>query len=210
MVVAGDAAATTSRILGNELRFRVGLVVDLAMFAGVVILSLALYVIPKTVDRSLALLALLWRMMEAVLGGVTVLAGLLVVLLLNGGDYFTVFEPEQVEALVDLFLGARSIGFSVVIFYLCLGTIVFSYLLFRSRYIPRSLAAFGIVSFSVPLGGSLVSILAPHYAEVAMISYGPGILFEVVIGIWLLVRGVDLQQGDSRQLQQGGNRLPRQ
>jgi hypothetical protein len=62
-------------------------VVDLAMFAGVVILSLALYVIPKTVDRNLALLALLWRMMEAVLGGVTVLAGLLVVLLLNGGEY---------------------------------------------------------------------------------------------------------------------------
>jgi hypothetical protein len=192
LVVDGDAAATTANLRADALLFRVGLVVDLAMFAGVVLLSWALYVLLRTVDQRLALLALLWRMTEAVLGVVTVLIGLFVALLID--------RPGSSTALVDLFLRARAVGFDVVVFFLCLGTIVFCYLLFRSRYVPRALAGYGIVSFAILLIGSLVRLLAPEYAAVAMVSYAPGILFELGIGAWLLVKGVDLRQGDDRLL----------
>ena len=200
LVVDGNAAATTQNIMANELLFRIGLAVDLFMFAGVVLLSLALYIILKTVNKNLALLALLWRMTEAVLGGVTVLAGMVVVLLLNGKDYFTIFGTEQLQALVMLFLNVRTAGFHIVIIFVGLGSIVFFYLFFKSKYIPRILAAFGIASFFLMLVGSLVNILTPHYAELAMLSYAPAILFELTIGAWLLIKGVDVEQWEKSAL----------
>ena len=198
LVVDGNAAATTDNILANALLFRVGLAVDLVMFAGVVLLSLTLYLILKTVDNNLALLALLWRATEAVIGLFAVLAGMFVVLLLDGDNFFTVFKAEQVQALVHLFLQARAIGFDIAIFFLSLGTIVFCYLLLKSRYIPRNLAIFGLISFPVMLLGSLVNILSSGYAEIVMVSYVPGILFEVVVGAWLLFKGLNLQRSDNR------------
>ncbi len=202
LMVDGDAAATASNIMANELLFRSALAIDLVMFAAVVLLSFTLYVILKTVDKNLALLALLWRMAEAVLGGVTVLLGLLAALLLNGKDTLTIFEPEQVQALVDLFLRARANGIDVAIFFVCLGTIVFGYLLYKSRFVPRILAAFGIASFVLMLVGSLSNILFPQYAEWAEMGYGPGALFEIVIGLWLLVKGVNVEYWENRQLRQ--------
>jgi hypothetical protein len=87
-----------------------------------------------------------------------------------------------------------------VLVFLCLGTLVFCYLLFRSRYVPRALAAYGIVSFAILLVGALVRLLAPGYAEAALLSYAPGILFELGIGAWLLLQGVDLRPADDREL----------
>ncbi|HCT77913.1 MAG TPA: hypothetical protein DGG94_17545 [Micromonosporaceae bacterium] len=189
LIVDGDAAATTTNVAANESLFRIGSAVHLVMFAGVVLLSLNLYAILKTVNRNLALLALLWRMAEAIVGVVTVFAGMFVALLIND---FKSFDTQQVQALVDLFLRARAIGFDFVIFFLALGTIVFCYLFYRSRFIPRSLAAYGIASLAIMLVGSLANIVTPRYADLTMVSYAPGILFELGIGAWLLLKGVKL------------------
>jgi hypothetical protein len=65
LIVPGDDAATFNNIMANELLFRIGVAYDLTMFASVVILAWALYVILKTVNKNLALLGLFWRLGEA-------------------------------------------------------------------------------------------------------------------------------------------------
>jgi hypothetical protein len=35
-----------------------------------------------------------------------------------------------------------------------------------------------------------VSLLLPQYKDLAMATWAPGIVFEVVIGVWLLLNGV--------------------
>lgn len=198
LIVEGDPATTTENIMASLSLFRIGLAHGLVMFAGVVVLAWALYVVLRTVNERLALLALLFRMAEAVLGGVTVLAGALIVLLLDGGERLDALEAAQVQALVGLLLDAQAIGFDIVIFFLCLGTIVFCWLFYRSGYIPRLLAGFGILAFGVMMVAALSKILLPQFADLASISYGPGILFELAIGLWLLVRGVDLRAAERR------------
>jgi hypothetical protein len=190
LVVDGDQAATAERIAANETLFRAGLVYDMAMFASVVALSWALFVLLMGVDRHRALLALLWRMAEATIGAVTVLLGVLVVLLVGSEGVRAAFEPAQLQALVDVLLTARTIGYDVTIFFLSLGTIVFCGLLYRSRYVPRVLAGLGIVSFVLLPAATIVSLLLPQYQDLAMAGWAPGIVFEVVIGIWLLLKGV--------------------
>jgi hypothetical protein len=192
LVVPGDDAATFNNIMANEWLFRIGAAYDLIMFASVVILAVALYVILKTVNKNLALLALSWRLAEAILGGVTVLISFIVLQLLNGEAYSAVFKTEQLQALVGLFLDVRTAALEIVIVFLCLGTIIFCYLFFKSRYIPRTLAAWGIFSFILMLIYTFMKIFLPDIE--LMVFFFPAILFEVIIGLWLLFKGVNVEQ----------------
>ena len=197
LIVFGNDAATTNNIMANELLFRIGVVSEIIMFVLVVILSLALYVILKTVSKNLALAALFFRFGEAIIGVViTVLSGLIPLLLLNSE---AVFETEQLRALVGLFLNLRTAGLDIVLIFVGLGGIVFCYLFFTSKYVPRILAAWGIFTYLSMLILSLVSILFPnHPVMIETVLYTLGGFFELIFGFWLLFKGVKVQQGDVR------------
>jgi hypothetical protein len=190
-IIKGDDVATVSNIKAHELQFRIGILGELLMYALVVVLSLALYVLLRTVNRNLALLALLWRLGEAITGAViTVLGGLIPLLLLSGDARM---EPGQVQSLVGLFLDVRTIGLDVVLIFVGLGGTLFCYLFYRSRYVPRILAAWGMVTYLSMLVLAITSMLQPDLPEtVKMIFYAPGALFEILFGLWLLIKGVNL------------------
>jgi len=197
LIVSGNDAATTNNIMANELLFRIGVVSEIIMFLLVVILSLALYVILKTVNKNLALSALFLRFGEAIIGGlVTLLSGLIPLLLLDGE---TTFETEQLQALVGLFLDVRIAGLNIVMIFMGPGGIIFCYLFLKSKYVPGILAVWGIITYSTMLILSFVNILFPNIPEIiSIILFTPGALFEVLFGFWLLFKGVNLQQGDDR------------
>jgi hypothetical protein len=121
-----------------------------------------------------------------------VLTGLIPLLLINGEGSF---EQEQLQALVGLFLQVRNAGLDVVLIFIGMGGTVFCYLFFASKYIPRILAIWGMITYLSMLTLALVSILSPSLPEsVKMIFYAPGGLFEVIIGLWLLIKGVNVEK----------------
>jgi len=197
ILVPGNDAATVDNIMKNELRFRFSIASEFILYAFVVLLSHALYVILKTVNRNLALLALLWRIGEAILGaGITVLTGLIPLLLLNGE---ATFEQDQLQSLVGLFLQLRSAGLDVVLIFIGMGGTLFCYLFFTSKYVPRILAVWGMITYLSMLILSLASILLPNFPEsVKMIFYAPGGLFEILFGFWLLIKGVNVEHWKKR------------
>jgi len=174
LIESGNDAATATNILANESLFRVGIVLVLIIYVSVVVASWALYVILRTVHKNLALLALLLRSAEAVLGAATVLIS---------------------QVLAGRFIDVRTAGLDIVLIFIGLGATVFCYLLFKSRYIPKPLAAWGILTYLSMLSLALVSILFPnHPLMLANVLYGVGASFELVLGLWLVFKGVDLQQ----------------
>jgi hypothetical protein len=141
LIVPGNDAATTNNVTANELLFRIGVASDIIVFLLVVFLSVALYVILKTVNKNLALLALLMRFGEGIIGGVvTVLSGLIPLLLVNAEAGFA---TKQLQALVGLFLDLQNVGLYIVMIFMGLGGAVFCYLFFKAKNIPRILAAWG-------------------------------------------------------------------
>jgi hypothetical protein len=193
LVVPGDDPATVKNITENGLLFRVGIASEILMYVLVVLLSFALYVVLKKVNRNLALLALLWRLAEAIVGAATTIVSGLIPLLILGRE--TPFQPEQIQYLVGLFLNVRVAGLDVVLIFIGMGGTLFFYLFFKSRYIPRLLAVWGMVTYMIMLILSFVSILVPNISEsTKLIFYAPGGLFEIVVGLWLLVKGIDLAQ----------------
>jgi hypothetical protein len=194
LVVPGDPAATIDSITANESLYRLGAAYDLVMYPSVVLLSVALFVILRRVSRGLALLALLWRLGEAIVGTVTVLAALVVLHVLSGGGHSTVVDPQQQQVLVALLLNVRVAGLSILSVFISLGTIVFCYLFYRSRYIPRALSIWGMAAFLLMFVATIASILWPSLpSTVQNVAVIPVVVFEAVIGLWLLIRGIDVR-----------------
>lgn len=193
LIIAGDDAATVANITEHGLLFRISIVLTLFMYSVVVVLAHALYVVLRRVNENLALLAMLLRLAEAIVGVATVLPGIAVVLLLTDSGYATTFQPQQLHALVGLLLDLRVAGMDLVLVLIGLGGTLFCSLFFKSRLIPRPLAAWGIYTYASMVVLATISILIPNHSTVLeVIIYGPGALFELIIGLWLLIKGISL------------------
>ncbi len=189
--VWGDDAATVDNLVNNEMRFRVSVAGEIIVYAVVIPLAHALYVILKRVNKNLALLALLLRVAEAIIGAtVAMLAGIIPLLLLDGE---AAFGQKYMEALTGLFFQVRE-GWDVVMLFYGAGGTIFCYLLFKSKCIPRIISAWGVISGLILLILAPVNIIMPDLLSefVRLVAiYRPLLCFEVVIGVWLLIWGVD-------------------
>ncbi|MBT8452338.1 MAG: DUF4386 domain-containing protein [Deltaproteobacteria bacterium] len=195
LVVSGNHAETANNIIAHESLFRIGIVAVLIIYLSVVVASWALYLILRTVREDLALLALLLRLAEAIVGAATVLISLAALSLLSGQGSSSALEPEQLQSLAGRFIDVRTAGLDVVLVFIGLGATISCYLLFESRYVPRPLAAWGIFTYVSLLFLALVSILFPRHPLVLQsVLYSVGGTFELVFGLWLVFKGINLQQ----------------
>jgi predicted aconitase with swiveling domain len=195
LIAAGDVTATAGNIMANPSLFRTGIAGDLLIAISGIVLTVALYILLKPVDRNLALLALSLKLADAVLAAVTVSLSFIALELLTGEAFFAVSNPEQVQDLVGLFLSLHAAASTIPMVFTSLGFIVFFSLFLKSEYIPGILAGFGIFSYGLLLIYSFITILgaipaAPHLGSFDIIIFAPSILFELAIGLWLLLKGI--------------------
>ena len=73
----------------------------------------------------------------------------------------------------------------------CAGAIIFYSLLDRSRVVPRWLSLWGLIAVFPCLVGTLAAIFG---FQLPFAIYLPYVPFEFVIGIWILVKGVQEPQ----------------
>jgi NADH:ubiquinone oxidoreductase subunit K len=195
--VPGNFAETAHRITGSELLYRIGLSSGLIASLCTVFLAMGLYVAVKPIDNNLALLALAFRMVEAALFGVQVIVNFVVLKLYLGADYVKAFDANQLSVVVNLHSAAHFAVFNIAAIFFSIGSILFFYLLFKSTYIPKLLSGVGVLgSVLIPIVcfGSLIS---PQYAKILQFGWLPVGLAEILVGLWLLFKSVNLQPQDS-------------
>ncbi len=191
LIIDDNAAETARNIMAHERLFRLGIAVDLIEMASMVALLTALYIILKAVNQNLALLAAFWRLMEAAICVVMTLSSFDVLRVLSGADYLRVFEGDRLQALAKLYIGAHGAGYNVAEIFLGLGSTVFGYLWFKSRYIPRALAAWGVFSSLLVAACTFASIIFPDFQNMSFPGcYIPIAIFELTMGFWLLFKGL--------------------
>ena len=190
--VAGNAAETARNIMANERLFRIGIACDLIYCAGLIVLLMALYVILKPINRNLALLAAFCRLVYALAWVVMVLNLFTALRLLSGADYLQVFEAQRLQALAKLYMGTDFDVYYVGLLFYGLASTICSYLLFKSGYIPRALAAFGVISSAWCTVCTFVFIIFPDFDKVVNLWWfdSPITLFEVATSLWLLFKGL--------------------
>jgi hypothetical protein len=191
LIVAGNAAQTARNIMAQETLFRLGIASDLITYAADVVLLVALYVILKPINPSLALLAAFWRLVETSIFIASSLVDFDALRALGTDDYLRGFGTDQLQVLARLSIGAHGAEYIVGLMFFGLGSTVFSYLWFKSRYIPRALAAWGVFSSSLVAACSFVIIIFPGFADIATPGFlVPIAIFELTMGFWLLIKGL--------------------
>ena len=192
LIASGNAAQTARNIMAHERLFRLGTASNLTVFAIDVVLIIALYVVLMPVNRSLALLAAGWGLIETATLVFVTLSDFDVLRILSGADYLHAFEATQLQALARLSLSAHADAYNVGLVLAGLRSTAFCYIWFTSRFIPRALAAWGMFA-SFLMGASAFSfIIVPELAKVVPVEiYGaPIFFFELTMGLWLLLRGL--------------------
>lgn len=191
LIVRGDATQTALNIVGAERLFRLSIAGDLVTYTGVIVLIWAFYVLVRPVNRNMALLAVLFRLAETAVLCVATVNSLVVLRLLSGAADLKTFETGQLHSLANLALSAQGLGMMVGFILLGLGSTVFAYLLLKSGYVPKAIAVWGIFSSLVLAIVTWAILLFPNLGKVMGMAYmGPMGVYEVGLGLWLLIKGI--------------------
>ncbi len=163
LTVPGNAAATAQNIVAHETQFRLTVVCFLTYSLGVVVLLSALYVILKPVNPGLALVGALSRLVFAFLWLLSTLNMLSALRLLGNANYLQVFEPDRLQALAKLYLSANFDDYYVGLPFFGLAATICAWLWFKSNYIPRGLALYGVISSAWCVFCAFVYLIFPHF-----------------------------------------------
>ncbi|GLC24709.1 DUF4386 domain-containing protein [Roseisolibacter agri] len=189
MLVAGDAAATAQRILGQESLFRWG-------FAGFLVeslcdatLTMAFWVLVRPVHRNLAMLMVVLRIISTCGFAAAQVFHFGALTTLRTAPSLAALPPGQAEALAYLLLRIGGFGGALFSTFYGVANVLFGGLLYRSRLVPR---AFGVAMVITGVAFALrtfLLILAPRYASVLLLATAPLAIIPLIA--WLLVKGVD-------------------
>src|SRR2546428_5669118 len=192
LIVSGNAAATAQNIMAHQTQVRITAVCFLTYSLGVLVLLSALYVILKPLNPGLALVGALSRLVFALLWLLSTLNMLSALRLLSNANYLQVFEPDRLQALAKLHLGANFDDYYVGLPFFGLAATICAYLWFKSNYIPRGLALFGVISSAWCVFCAFVYLIFPHFNKIVNDWWFdfPMAVFELVLSFWLLFKGL--------------------
>jgi len=191
-LVWGDDVATARNFAAHEPLLHFYIALSVAYGIGSLVVMAALYVILRPVSRGLALFAVFARLLYSAMWFIQVIGLFSALRIMRGGGFMQVFEPERLQALAGLQLASGWDAYYIGLTFYALGSVFFSYLFFRSRYIPRILAVLGILSALFEGFCGFVYLIDRNFGTIVSVNYYelPVFFFEVAISIWILVRGL--------------------
>jgi hypothetical protein len=192
LIVPGNAVETARNVAAHQTQVRVALTFFLTYSASVVVLLAALYVVLKPVNRTLSLIGALFRLVFAVLWLLTTLNLLGALRLLGSASYLQAFEANQLQGLARFYLAMNFDDYYVGLPFFALAATICSYLWLRSRYIPRVLAGFGVISSGWCVICAFVFLVFPNFGKTVNPYWfdSPMAIFEMVVSFWLLFKGL--------------------
>jgi hypothetical protein len=165
----------------------------------IVLLAFALYVTLKPVDKLLAKIALYWKLGESFISGVMMIFGFQTLRLYTSPDPSGALGSDRTQALIDLTGHATSDAYNIQAIFFSLGSMLFFYLFFKSRYIPRILSAFGVFASICVTITCFASLIFPEHSATLQYGWAPIGIAELITGFWLMIYAVKAQENNNLQ-----------
>jgi hypothetical protein len=188
--VDGDSVAKLARIGEHATNVRLAILITLLECFSALVLAVTLYGITRNQDHELAMLALVCRVAEGVLGTLIIpnYLGLLWLAKVEGGTGAP--DIPTTNALgTFLLMPVPSVPIGTIFF--AVGSTIFSWLLLRGHMVPVSIAWLGVfasgllaVVLPLQLAGFPTGPLTGYY------QWLPALVFQIVLALWLLIKGV--------------------
>lgn len=191
--VPDNAIEATKNILAHESLFRLSLVCYLLYCVATLVVTAALYVVLKPVDRTLSLIAAFWRLLYVIVWAYIVLNFFTALRLISGAGYLKVIEADRLQALAKVFLSGYD-GYYVGLLFWSLASTTCAWLFLKSRYIPRALSAFGLIASLWCVACTISFLIFPKFADIVNLWWFDSgmVIFEIVTSFWLLLKGINV------------------
>ncbi|MCX6050317.1 MAG: DUF4386 domain-containing protein [Chloroflexi bacterium] len=170
----------------NSLTLAIGAVLWLLAAAGDAAHGVLMFPVLKPHRERMAVGYLAARIMDAVFITIMVLFILLQIPL--GSEYLKAVAPNAayLQALSTLLTQGQLYAYSIAMCTLGVSGLMLCTTLYKANLVPRWLAVWGLVGYATILGGMVSAIMGSGLGD--LLSY-PGGLWEVFIGVWLIVKG---------------------
>ena len=191
LVVTGDAVKTVSNVLANPTLFRINILGDLVYGAGVILVASGLFVVLKSVSETLAMIAMIFRLVFAAMWLLVTYNLTTTVRLLDPPAYLSVFPTNQLYALARFDITGYYPYYIGLVFW-SVAAAICGYLFLKARYIPAWLAIVGIVGSiwcAVCTAGLIVYPDLPNYVNLWWFD-SPMTLYEIFLAVLLLFKGL--------------------
>jgi hypothetical protein len=186
IVGSGDFAETARRVVASQHLYGVALSSELVESVSAVLLAFALFVTLKPIDELLAQIAMYFRLGESFIGGVMVIFSFLTLRLYSSPLLIGVLGTGQLQAAISLTRHAASVAYNISAIFFSVGSILFFYLFFKSRYIPRVLSAFGVFASIIVTIICFASLILPKHEPALQYGWAPIAIVEAITGFWLM------------------------
>jgi hypothetical protein len=189
VVGTGSISDILVNVSKNLTRMRVSNLVALLNCAAIIVLGVLFYIVFREQYRIIALVALGCFLAEAITLAVSKIGAYGLLPLSQQFVEAGAPEPSCFQTVGNfLYHGLDRLGYDIHMLFFCLGGILWYYLLYSSRLVPRALSIWGLAAvclLSIPVLLVLYT-RGPTPLMVLGLPYAP---FELVLGVWLIVRG---------------------
>jgi hypothetical protein len=181
-----DPAARLEAISRHPTEMAVVVILLLFQCFSALVLAVTLHALTREVDRDLAMMGLLCRAAEGIIGGAGIASTLAVV------DLAPTTGAGAPDLAARHLLGAHLLREDIALTatFFAVGSLLFSILLLRGRLIPVPLAWLGVAASVLLVIGLPLQLAGFVHGAITRLWYLPMLAFEVPVGFLLLVKGV--------------------
>lgn len=191
---SGDGlAAKLANIALHATDVRLAAVLSLIGCFCALVLGVTLYAITRAQDRDLAMLGLTCRAAEGIVGAASIPMTLSLLAIATAATNAP--EPPGAGAVVAFVINQPWLIGAI---FFAVGSTLFSWLLLRGRMIPDWLAALGVIGSLVIAIGLPLQIMELLPGLVTQLMWIPVAAFELVVAVWLIVKGVATPAPEAR------------
>jgi uncharacterized protein DUF4386 len=189
---AGEgAAAKLASIAQNARAMRAAILLQLVGCFCALVLAVTLYAITRDRDPDLALLAMVCRVAEGVIGAVSLprMAGRLWLATASAAGSR---DPAAAGAIGASLFGLPTWNTNLGATFFAVGSTLFAWLMLRGRIVSEPLAWLGVVASVLVLGILPLELVGLAGRPITDFMWLPMLVFEVWLALWLIVRGAAL------------------
>lgn len=179
-------------VSANENQVRIGALLEFIMAAATAGIAISLYPILKKHNVSIALGSVCFRIIESIIFMVGVIS--LLSLLSLSQEFVKAGAPDAsyFQPLGEVLLATRESGCAVLgAIAFGLGALMYYYLFYQSKLIPRFISVWGLLGIALVLADSLFIMfgLYVRFSTIAIIINLPIAVQEMFLAVWLIVKG---------------------
>ena len=189
LVDLADASGMAEAIRSAVTAYRLSIAADLVMAVADAGLAILLFVLFRSVSPTLALAAMIFRLIQSAMIGSNLMNLQAAWLLVSGGQDIGALAPGQADAIAALFLNLHAHGYDLGLVFFGINSLMTALLIWRSGIVPKAVGVGLALAGGVYLVGSSLHFLAPGAYEAFAAAYVVPVFTETAFCLSLLLVG---------------------